>query len=222
MRSDPELSVAAKSHATRRAFQKRTVLLYQGEAPRMAYIVKTGLIKMYSINNSGEEQIVSFFGPNDIFPSTWIFGKTSATLYYYETMTDCEVLTLPRESLKNLLYSPALLPHTLDYYINGHTGLLMRITALEQSRAREKILYTLYYLMFRYGKNTSNDTYVLEIPLTHKIIASLVGLTRETTSGEVSKLKRQKVLAYSGQTYQISKSRLERMLGEDNFMEVSL
>lgn len=212
---------AIRTKATKRSFKKRSILLYQGEAPRMAYVLKSGVVKVYTINNAGEEQIVAFQASRDIFPSSWIFGKSSTTLYYFEALTDCEVLTLPREELhKHLVASPEALASTLDYFVTNYTGLMMRVTALEQSRAREKIMFTLYYLLFRYGRPARSGRYVIQLGLTHSIIASLVGLTRETTTTELSKLKRQKVLDYNLHNYTVNKEKLERMLGEDSFHDV--
>lgn len=210
-----------RNKATQRTFKKRSIILYQGEAPRMAYVLKSGVVKIYTINNAGEEQIVAFHASGDYFPSSWIFGKSSTTLYYFEALTDCEVFTLSREDLyRELVASPESLSATLDYFVTNYTGLLMRVTALEQSRAREKIMFTLYYLLFRYGRQINGGQYVIELGLTHSIIASLVGLTRETTTTELSKLKRQKVLDYNLHSYTVNKEKLERMLGEDSFQNV--
>jgi len=110
----------------------------------------------------------------------------------------------------------------LDYFATNYTGLLVRITALEQSRAREKIMFTLYFLAFRYGRQLSAGNFVIDLPLTHSIIASLVGLTRETTSGEMNKLKQQKIVDYHAHTYTVNKPLLERMLGEDSFSDITL
>jgi CRP/FNR family transcriptional regulator, cyclic AMP receptor protein len=210
-----------QSKATKRLFKKRSILLYQGEAPRMAYVLKSGVVKVYTINNAGEEQIVAFHAKNDIFPSSWIFGKSATTLYYFEALTDCEVLTMPREELhKHLTSNPEQMAAALDYFVTNYTGMMMRVTALEQSRAREKIMFTLYYLLFRYGRPTKGGRYVIELGLTHSIIASLVGLTRETTTTELSKLKRQKVLDYNLHSYTVHKEKLERILGEDSFQDV--
>lgn len=187
----------------------------------MAYVLRSGVVKVYTINKAGEEQIVAFQVKQDIFPAPWIFNKSSTTLYYYEALTDCEVLTLPREELRKvLLLNPELLTSTLDYFVTNYTGLLMRVTALEQARAREKIMFTLYYLLFRYGRPTKSGRYTIELGLTHSIIASLVGLTRETTTTELSKLKRQKVLNYNLHKYIVDKGKLERLLGEDSFQDI--
>jgi len=61
---------------------------------------------------------------------------------------------------------------------------------------------------------------LVDMKLTHSVIASLVGLTRETTTNELSKLKTQKVLRYNAHQYSIDKAKLERLVGEDSFEDV--
>jgi CRP-like cAMP-binding protein len=208
-------------YATKRTFKKHSILLYQGEAPRSVFAVMSGVVKVYSINTAGEEQIAAFETHDDIFPTPWAFDKASVTLYYYEALTDCEVLVLPREEFHSQLQkSQSLQASLIDYFATSYTGLLMRVTALEQSRAREKIMFTLYYLLFRYGRETKPGKYTVGLKLTHSVIAGLVGLTRETTTNELSRLKRQKVLTYSAHEYCIDKANLERLLGEDSFADV--
>jgi CRP/FNR family cyclic AMP-dependent transcriptional regulator len=208
--------------ATRRSFKKGTVLLYQGEVPRMAYVIKSGTVKVYTINNGGEEQIVTFHGDNDFFPSPWVFGKSHATLYYYEAFSDCVLLTLPRENLLEFLYKPEHIRAMADYFIKNYTGMLMRVTALEQSRAREKIMFTLYYLLFRYGEQKKGGNYAVSLPLTHSALASLMGLTRETTTTELNKLKKEKIVKYNRHSFIVHKQKLERALGEDSFNDLNI
>jgi CRP/FNR family transcriptional regulator len=218
-----DLITAITPIATKRVVKKRTILIYQGEAPRAAHVIKSGVIKMYSVNNAGEEQIVSFQTEGDMFPAPWIFNKVNASLYYYEAVSDCEVLTLPRQDLiQTFEKDPVVMRQTFDYFVNTYTGLLMRVTALEQARAIEKILFTLYYLLSRYGKQTKPGIYTVRLNLTHSIIASLVGLTRETTATELNKLRRRGILTYNTHEYNINKEKLERFLGEDSFKDLHL
>ncbi len=206
-----------------RAFKKRSILLYQGEVPRSAFYLAQGLVKAYSLNNAGEEQIVSFDVEGDIFPTPWIFGKSSNTLYYYEALTDCEVLSISKADLREAIdKNAAFSKHLLEYYATNNTGLMMRVTALEQSRASEKIMFTLYYLLFRYGQEVKPGVYDINMQLTQSIIAGLVGLTRETTATELGKLRKAKILEYTTQKYTINKGALERALGEDNFSDLKI
>lgn len=214
---------AIRPFSVTRTFKKRSILLYQGEIPRAAFVLLNGVIKLYTLNNAGEEQVAAFYVRGDIFPGPWIFDKSSSTLYYYEALTDCEVLTLPKDELRKVMASrPEFTDYLLDYFVTNYTGLMMRVTALEQSRASEKIMFTLYYLLFRYGKEIKPGIYSVEVQLTQSIIASLVGLTRETTATELGKLRRAKVLNYAAQTYTVNKGALERALGEDNFADLNI
>jgi CRP/FNR family transcriptional regulator len=214
---------AITPHATKRIVKKRTILLYQGEIPRAAHVIKSGVIKMYSVNNAGEEQIVQFQTAGDIFPAPWIFAKVNASLYYYEAVSDCEVFTLPKQSLLDVIDKDEdVRKEMFEYFVANYTGLLMRITALEQARAIEKILFTLYYLLSRYGKQTKPGVFSVKLNLTHSIIASLVGLTRETTATELNKLRRRGILTYNTHEYNINKEKLERFLGEDSFKDLNL
>ncbi len=218
-----DLTIAIRPLATKRTFKKHSILLYQGEVPRTAYILLSGIVKTYSINAAGEEQIASFEVEKDIFPLSWIFHKASTTLYYHEALTDCEVLTVPRDALLQTLAADAELKDVvMDYLVVAHTSMFLRVTALEQSRAREKIMFTLYYLLSRYGQEIKPGVFRVRLALTHGTIASLVGLTRETTTTELSRLRREKVLTYTTNDYTIDKTKLERLLGEDSFKDIIL
>ena len=216
-----DIITAISPISSKRIVKKRTILLYQGEIPRAAHVVKSGVIKMYSVNNAGEEQIVSFQTSGDIFPAPWMFGKVNASLYYYEAVSDCEIYALPRQEMLNLIdKDPGLMKEMFEYFVTNYTSLLMRITALEQARAIEKILFTLYYLLSRYGKEVKPGMFEVRLNLTHSIIASLVGLTRETTATELNKLRRRGILTYTTHEYVIDKQKLERFLGEDSFKDL--
>ncbi len=207
-----------KPHTIARSVRKHTILLYQGEVPRSAYFITSGVMKVYTINSSGNEQIVAFFTVGDVFPATWIFGHTSSTLYYYEAMTDCKVLAVDKETLlKTLEEKPHLQKKMFDYIMTNYTSSLMRITSLEQSRAGEKISFTLYYLVFRYGREIKPGIYSVQMNLTHTVIADMVGIARETTAVEMNKLKKAGVVTYNSKEYIIDRQKLERAMGEDTF-----
>ena len=211
------------TQSTKRAVKKRSILIYQGEIPRQAYIVLSGVFKVYRLGNFGEEQVVGFRTKGDLFPETWIFGKTSGALYYYEALEDAEVLTVEKPVLLELFDThPDIKERVFDYVVSSYTGLLMQITALEQSRAAEKLLLMMYYLMFRYGKQITADTYIVNLHLTHTTLGSLMGLTRETTTMELGRLKRKKVIVYDSKGYTIYRRELERRLGDESFGTIRL
>lgn len=211
------------TQSTRRSVKKRSILIYQGEIPRQAYIVLSGVFKAYRLGNYGEEQIVGFRTKGDMFPETWLFNKTSSALYYYEALEDSEVLTVEKPVLlETIEQHKHLKERVFNYFVDGYTGLLMQITALEQSRAAEKLLLMMYYLMFRYGKETTAGIYRVDLHLTHTTLGSLMGLTRETTTMELGRLKRKNIVTYDSKGYVINRRELERRLGDESFSSLRL
>jgi CRP/FNR family transcriptional regulator len=204
-----------------RRFSKGSTILYQGEVPRSAYIIHKGIVKVYTIGHMGEEQIVTFNVAGEIIPATWLTTRTATALYYYEALTDCELHSIPYDALNEFVASdPEVERGLMEYYMHAYLTSLMRITALEQAKASDKIMYTLYYLIARYGREIRKDSYIIEIVLTQQLISSLVGLTRETASIELNKLKKSKVIEYRERKYIVDKAMLTKRMGEDNFRDL--
>ncbi len=208
-----------------RVYSPGSTILFQGEVPRYVSIIKSGIVRIYSISRQGDEQIVAYHVAGEFFPSSWIFGKTTSTLFFFETVTESEIAFVPKQDFISFMQSdPKRSAALLDYFTTNYAASLIRISALEQPKAREKLLYTLYYLCQRYGKGIKKGSQIVEIELqlTHQNLASLVGLTRETTATEMNKLKREGVLSYDNQTYKIHQEKLLDLLGEDSFRGISI
>lgn len=216
-----ELESIIAQYGSSRFVKKGTILLYQSEVPRHALVIKKGLIRAYAITNSGEERTIALHDKNDIFPLSWVFGETSTTLFYYDALVDSEIIAVQKsELIQAVAKNPSALSEIVTLTMNEYTSLLLRITALEQSSAAEKIALTLYYLLFRHGKETKPDIYTINIKMTQSMIASLVGLTRESTAVNLKLLKKKQIVSYNNFTYTVNKANLERFVGEDSFKNV--
>jgi CRP-like cAMP-binding protein len=208
--------------SVKRHFGAGSVILYQGEVPRSACLLVEGVVRVYSISKLGDEQIVTFYTAGELFPASWIFEKSTSTMFFYEAVTECEVAFTNRQDLINHFTSNISISRdALAYFATSYAASLLRINALEQAKARDKLIYTLYFLCQRYGVHKASSTYI-PISLTHQSLASLVGLTRETTSIEISKLKKQKVITYKNQMYTIDHEKLLDLIGEDSFRNIAL
>lgn len=214
---------AMRSYATNRRSPRGAILLYQSEIPRFGFIIRKGIVRSYTITSSGEERIISLHGPGDIIPLCWVYGQTNTTLFYYEAVSDVDVAMVRKDDLMNTIrQQPELLEQALKSMANEYTALLLRITALGQSNAAEKIAMTLYYLLIRHGSERKPGLFTIDIKMTQSMIANLVGLTRESVAINLKHLKKRQIVTYSSFLYTVDKAALERYLGEDSFAEVSL
>jgi CRP-like cAMP-binding protein len=203
-----------------RKFKKGQTLLFQGEVPRFAYVIRSGTVKTYNISPTGEEQVVSLSSEYDIIPEAWFLGEASVAYYFYEAFTDCVVYTITREELiRKVNESRELSNKLLQRFMRLYVGASVHINALEQPRSRDKLVHLLHYLMVRYGDEEAGKSKVkINLRLTHQTLANMLGITRETIATEISRLRREKILDYKQQTYVIDKPALLRLRNDENLI----
>lgn len=207
--------------AASRRVQKNTILLLQGDVPHHVSIMQSGCAKIYRIGSNGDEQIAGFKTTGDIFPECWAFGHSSNTMYCYETIEDSEILTVSRDVFLDILDKhPDQKDKYFNYMIKSYTGLMIQLSALEQSYAVDKILMILYYMMVRHGIEREPGEFGVLMKLQQSTIAGLTGLTRETVTAEMGKLRRQGVVKYNRSDFVIYKDALRDKLGEETFLEI--
>jgi CRP/FNR family cyclic AMP-dependent transcriptional regulator len=205
-----------------RNFSAGSTILYMGEVPQTAHILARGVVRVFSISDQGEEQIVMYHTEGEFFPSPWIFNKAPSTLFFYEAVTECSVAFVPRADLITYMQKqPERLLAMLDYFTTNYSASLIHVNALEQHRAHDKLLYILYYLCKRHGK-TKGKMVTIPFALTHQNLASLVGVTRETAATEMNNLKKQGILTYDNQLYEVHLERLLNAMNEDGFKGIDI
>jgi CRP/FNR family transcriptional regulator len=205
-------------------FKKGEVILFQGEVPKYAHVVKKGIVKTYNLSTKGDEQLMYLSVTSDIFPQAWLFKQAPSALYYYEAFTDCEVYCLPRDNyLSFIIGHPTVLHSELERSIRRDVGVTLRLNALLQPKASAKLVNTLHYFAHAHGTPLNVNQIKLNIILTQQDFANLTGLTRETVAIELSNLKRQGVIAYRAHNpYQINISKLNQLLADQFLAEMKL
>jgi CRP/FNR family transcriptional regulator len=199
-----------------KSYPKGTVILCEGDVPLAAYVIKRGVIKTYNLTEEGLERPISFDIAGEMFPVGWIFSKLERSQYFYESFTDCEIYVMPREDFLGFLHqNPAVLFELFNYFVSRYLNFQMRVYGLEQSKAVDKVLYTLHFLSLRFGRDVKKDMVRIELPLTQQDFANFVGLTRETAGIELKKLERAGIIRYQRQNYVVLTDKLNERLDVD-------
>lgn len=213
------------SKYTLRTFKKGEIIIFQGEAPRSAYVVKSGVVKAYNLSVNGDEKPVGFYTERDTFPGAWTYDKTPSAVYYYEAFSDeVQLYAVPRADYVAFIQSsPVMMYAELERYVVDHLAKSMRLNALQHSRAGDKLIYTLHYLALSHGVRKSPQLVEITLSLTHQDFANLTGLTRETAATELNKLKHLGIISYGKNTpYQIRLDKLSTMLNDQYIAELEL
>jgi len=201
-----------------RSFKKKEIIVFQGEAPRQAFVVKGGTVKAYNLSVSGDEKPVAFYEADSVFPASWVYGKTASATYYYEAFTPtAEVYLIDRQEFVSFIKKrPELLYQEMERLLAEQLGSSIRLNALQHSRASDKLVYTLHYLALSHGRPAGKSTIELTLNLTHQDLANLTGLTRETAATELNKLKKQGIINYGKQIpYSLDVGRLMKLLNDE-------
>lgn len=197
-----------------RHYEKREIILRADEEPRGVCYLKKGYVRLYSVSEEGEDLTLIIFKPEDFFPIRWAINKITDP-YYLEAMTTVEILQAPREEFVLFLKANGDVFFELTTRILVRLGgLLQRMEYLAFGNAYQKIASMLSICAERFGKKEINNI-IIQVSLTHKDIANLVGLTRETASIEIKKLEKKGIIGYHGRSLvvkNIKKLRKESLL----------
>jgi CRP/FNR family transcriptional regulator len=192
------------------------MVLFQGESPHYVYVIQRGIVKTYNIDYDGKEQFINLEEAGSVFPKLWAWGLDSTTQYYYESLSDCHLHAIPRYSYTSFVKStPDLLQAELDRALSDIANSSLRLNAALYTRASDKVAHILNYLAMTHASDIRNNIAFINLKLTHQDLASLTGLTRETVSVELNKLRSQGVVAYQPSKYSVNLKKLKEILRKE-------
>jgi CRP-like cAMP-binding protein len=194
---------------TSKHYPKGQILIYEGDPTDYIYYINSGYVKVYNILPSGAERIFFIYFPGDFFPLTSYLSQAGAVHYFYESMTDVDLYVLRSELIEEKVKNNFSLGEALIAYTNGvNQQFFTRIEALSVKSARQKVISLLMFLAEKCGK--ASGQVELDMPLTSQDIADLCGLTRETASAQLVRLKKEGVIG-GRRHLTIDVSKLERL-----------
>lgn len=181
-------------------YKKRILILHPNDSPSSVFYIKSGYVRVYRISEEGEELTLTILKPKDFFPLTYGMNNV-ANPYYLEAITPLELWRAPQEQFLEFVKANTDVLYDLTTRILVRfDGVLSRMEHLVFSSAYTRVARTLLICAKRFGVVQGDDV-VVQVPLTHKDIATLVGITRETTSIEMKKLEKQGFLGRLGRLH---------------------
>lgn len=178
-------------------YKKGETILHRGDLPQGVLFLKSGYARLESISKEGKEMTLVIYQPGELFPVVWAFFGQKPSIYNLEALTNCEIVRAPREEFLDFIKeNPDVLFDVTKHIITRFQLALKRMEYLAFGNASSKLASILLICGRNYGVTKDGQT-ELQIPLTHKDIANLVGVTRETVSIELKKFDRRGLIGYS-------------------------
>lgn len=191
--------VASLKDARTKNVPSGQILIYEGDTGPDVYVLKSGVIKIYDIDEHGNEKILHLVQSPRLVPFTFFSDDETALKWFYATVTDCELWVCTTDQLKEMMKEDDQLSSTLVENFSVDTDeLLVRLSSLGRTNSTEKVIAALLFLFekFSHEPKTKTPWRPISFPVSHQLIADLCGLTRESTALAIKRLERKELLRY--------------------------
>ncbi len=170
--------------------KKGGIIAKPGEKFGGIIFVKKGYVKAYTLTKDKKETTLPLFKP--IFYFSLIAGMTGKkSQHYFEAVSPTEIWVAPKkEFLKFLEENKLIKDGVMEGMLSEFVDMTANLGELMGNSAYGKVAGILVSLAEKFG--TKNGVRVIiKFKVTHKLLASLTGLTRETVTLQLNKLKKE-------------------------------
>jgi len=183
---------------TLQTFSKGEQILRGDTKPTGVFWIDSGYVKVYSITDSGQENVHSIYGPGAIFPIVWVItGKLRPV--FYEALGPVCIYRCNREQfLAYLDQDIAACKDVLRVAVEMFNNYADRVDNLEQTLSSSRIIHRLIRLAEQHGEKQEKGI-LIKPPLKHHDIANSANCSRETVSRELARLEKKGLVSYKEQ-----------------------
>jgi len=174
-------------------YPKGHIILNKGDKFENIYFIKSGFVRAYTTSPKGEITL-NLFRP--LFYLSIIHSISNhKNEFFFQAITPVEVNIVPYSEFKKFLATDQDLKNLImEFFFNSLMNYVINQGNILMGNAQNKVASVLLQLTHDYG-DIKNSKLVINFPATHRIIANLVGLTRETTSVQMSKLQKADIIS---------------------------
>ncbi len=166
-----------------------------GNNPGGLYALYQGKVKIHNEQENGSEQLIQLLAPGAVFGYKALLCEepysNSAT-----AIEDSLVCLISGEVFNNILSKSHKVKKQLIYTLSDDLESAHSRMELSNKPAKDRVIHGLYCILKTYGVH--EETGELNAQLTRKDLASLAGLTLETTIRTLNALKAEGILDFKG------------------------
>ena len=169
-----------------RSLEPQQHLFHQGDHDHKIYKIESGLVRLYRVLSDGRRQIISLRFAGDILG----FESAAERHCSAEAVTHVKLRSLDQNSAyRRLRDEPALAPQLVGLLSRELENARGQIAVLNRRSAIEKLAAFILELHRRQGGSGG-----VEVPLSRTDIADFLGLTIETVSRNLTKLRVRRII----------------------------
>lgn len=177
-------------HSLRRKVEAGSEIIAQGSESSFYSNIMRGVVKLCKVMPDGRQQIVGLQFAPDFVGRPFVRESTLSA----EAATDAEICVFPRNLLDRMIAeTPELQRNLHDQALRELDAAREWMLTLGRRTAEEKVASLLYLIATHAEPQTATST-AFDLPLSRAEIADFLGLTIETVSRQMTKLRRSGVI----------------------------
>lgn len=197
---------------TEQKFTKGEIIIQSSDPLNQVYFLAEGLVKQYTYSENGDEVTLHVYRPNSFFPIMLILSGEQ-NRHFFQALTPVTVRKAGKDPVLDFIkQNPDVLFNLTTRFAQAISGLATRLEIFMPENAYVKICALLIYLAKAFGKKSEKGVEI-QLPLTHREIASWIGITRETASRQIEILISKGVII-QGENHSIIIPQIEKLHDE--------
>lgn len=164
-----------------------------GVSAKDVYILRSGRVKIFQLNNKGKETLLWFCAPGEVFGVSELCQGVPRRVYA-QASERSEVIAVDREEFVRFLAShPDKALALIDLLSSRLRCLGFFLEGIATADVSQRVTMLLRHLGERYGRRAGNEIFI-DMAITHQEMADMIGTTRQSVTTVLNELKRQGLL----------------------------
>ena len=189
-------------HQSDQKFLKGDVIFREGAVPSGIFLIQSGKIKKYKVDNLTREQIIYVAGPGELIGYHAVLSEER----YPDSaaaIEDSVISFIPQDDFIRILHrSPAFNSRLLKALSHEFTVLVNGISIIAQRTAAERLAIALIVLREKYKKDGPNEKEIV-LNVSRKDLANMAGIAQENVIRLLKEFKREGILETDGRKIKI-------------------
>ncbi len=195
-----------------KTYKPGSVIFGQGNRCKGLYLVERGLVAVRKVDEKGQSAIVRLAHQGDTLGYRPLLAKENhrATA---EVIQEARICFVNAATMHRLLFSnPQLGMRFLEHTAQALGEAEERLFQVAALSVRTRIIHLLILLRDHYGTTTSDGTLFLELPMTWRDLADMIGARPESVSRTLRQIQEDGLIRLSGRTVRIK--HIDRLVDE--------
>ena len=152
--------------AKSKSFKKKEIIIEEGALKMDVYFLRSGLVRVYCINDKGDEITFGLISENQILTNIDIILFEQPSRFYYECIEDTKTFSIDFDKVQNIIERNPKLERNRKFFArNAMKKMLQRLEAFVLLNPEERYLDYI----------EKNPTLINRVP--DKYIANVLGIT---------------------------------------------